>query len=284
MGDSFQLKRAVAGALILSAASLAGCASHRADGLSPLIEAAVARAGDNASEIERALAEAPADERPGMRFLVAYMPQRDLETLSADYLLTNVRLAYQARREAPWGEQLPDEVFFNDVLPYASIDERRDDWRAGFYQQFKPLVADARSPGEAAVILNREDLRPGRREVLAQAPQGQPERAGVDRGGHRIVHGAVDSPDRRLPVGRRAGPAGGHPAVAGSQRQPFMGRKSGMATGTSPAPPNPAATSSTAAGSPSGPPPPAAGSPAARDLCDELQADRHDVPDGLVTA
>lgn len=127
-----------------------------ADDLSPLIEAAVGRAGDNADQVRKALGDVPAEEAAGMRYLVAYMPDRDLRSLSGEYLLTNVRLAYQARREAAWGKRIPDAIFFNDVLPYAVINERRDDWRADFYKRLKPLVADARSPGEAAVILNQK--------------------------------------------------------------------------------------------------------------------------------
>jgi len=42
------------------------------------------------------------------------------------------------------------------VLPYASINERRDDWRRDFYTRFKPLVTKAQSPSEAAILLNQE--------------------------------------------------------------------------------------------------------------------------------
>jgi predicted esterase len=133
-----------------------GCGANKRNDLTPLAEAAVAGAGDNAPQLRRALDEVPADQRPGMQFLVAHMPQRDRESLTADYLLRNVRLAYRAWREAPWGDQISETVFFNEVLPYACINERRDDWRADFYERFKPLVAEAKTPGEAAVILNQK--------------------------------------------------------------------------------------------------------------------------------
>lgn len=156
MSDSCRRKGIVVVMVVLLAHGMGGCQSVQADGLSPQIDNALARAGDNAPEIQRALADVPADQRAGMRFVVAYMPQRDLQTLTADYLLTNVRLAYEAREEAPWGEKIPDEIFFNDVLPYATIDERRDDWRGKLYEKCQPLVADAKTPGEAAVILNQK--------------------------------------------------------------------------------------------------------------------------------
>ncbi len=94
--------------------------------------------------------------RPGLAFLLRHMPARDLRSLPADYLLENVRYAYRAWREAPWHKQVSEPMFFNYILPYANVSERRDRWRREFYRRFKPLVREARSPAEAAVILNRK--------------------------------------------------------------------------------------------------------------------------------
>jgi len=132
------------------------CGEICADDLSQRIQAALERAGKNRQQIQQALDQAPAEQRAGMRFLVAYMPKRDLEGLPADILLSNVRLAYQARNESPWKDQIPVEIFLNNVLPYANINEGREKWRQGFYEQFKPLVKDAKSPAEAAAILNQK--------------------------------------------------------------------------------------------------------------------------------
>lgn len=126
------------------------------DNLSRLVESALARAGENAGQLRKALDDAPEDQKEGVRFLVAHMRERDLQSLSTDFLLSNVRFAYRAWNEAPWKDRIPKEVFLNDVLPYASINERRDDWREGFYKRFKPLVAEAESPAKAAVILNQK--------------------------------------------------------------------------------------------------------------------------------
>ncbi len=126
------------------------------DGLQPAIDSALTRAGENREQIEQALTVAPEDKRPGMRFLVAHMPERDLKSLTADFLATNARYAYQARNEAPWKDRLPEDVFFNDVLPYASINETRDDWRKDFYERFHSIVKDIDSPGLAAATLNQQ--------------------------------------------------------------------------------------------------------------------------------
>lgn len=120
------------------------------------VKAALERAGDNRGEVQQALDRTPAEQQAGIRFLVAYMPERDLKSLSADTLVENVQLAYQAWDEAHWKNDLPEEIFLNNVLPYANINEQRDDWRRDFYQRFKPLVKDAASPSEAAAILNQK--------------------------------------------------------------------------------------------------------------------------------
>ena len=146
------------------------------DKLSVLVESALSRAGDNTAQLSKALDEVADDRKEGMDFLIAYMPDRDLRSLSADFLLNNVKFAYQAWDNSPWKGQIPQKIFLNDVLPYACINERRDDWRGDFYKRFMPLVAQAKSSGQAAVILNQEiykklDVRFSRKRIKAdQSP------------------------------------------------------------------------------------------------------------------
>src|SRR5438270_119997 len=77
------------------------------------LEPVLGKAGNNRLELEKALYGTPSDQRPGMLFLFANMPDKDLLTLQADFLLDNVKLAYQARRQVAWGQQIPDAIFFN---------------------------------------------------------------------------------------------------------------------------------------------------------------------------
>ena len=109
----------------------------------------------NREAIEKALDRVPANQRPGLEFLLTHMPLRDLRSLSADFLLENLSYAYRAWRESPWKKQVSEERFFNDVLPYASINERRDAWRKDFMQRFWPLVKDAESHAEEDQRLRR---------------------------------------------------------------------------------------------------------------------------------
>ena len=120
------------------------------------IQSALKRAGENRGQIEEALASSTPEHLRATRFLVAYMPERDLISLSSKFINDNVRLAYEARAATAWGETIPESLFFNDVLPYASVNEQRDEWRADFFERFLPLVKDCKTPTEAAQILNRD--------------------------------------------------------------------------------------------------------------------------------
>lgn len=90
------------------------------------------------------------------RFLVDSMPQSDRENLSVDFLMDNLDWAMKARVTYPWARNVPEDVFFNDVLPYAVFDEPRDPWRADFFVKAGGLVKDAKSASEAVQILNRD--------------------------------------------------------------------------------------------------------------------------------
>ncbi len=118
------------------------------------VERALVRAGANRDELVKALQTTPADQRKGMVFLIAHMPERDLKSLRADFLRENVALAYKARAEVPWGRGIPEEIFLNDVLPYANVDEERHPWRKELYELCLPLVKDCKTAAEAAQRLN----------------------------------------------------------------------------------------------------------------------------------
>ena len=89
------------------------------------------------------------------RFLVAHMPDADREVLTAEFLIANLDLAFRARSEFPWAGDVPEDLFHNDVLPYAVFDERRDPWRAELLEIARGLVKDARTVSDAVQALNR---------------------------------------------------------------------------------------------------------------------------------
>jgi hypothetical protein len=90
------------------------------------------------------------------RFLVDHMPAGDRDALGAGFLTENLDLALKARDAFAWAKQVPDEIFLNDVLPYAVFDEPRDPWRAEFFEKASPLVKNAKNITEAVQALNKE--------------------------------------------------------------------------------------------------------------------------------
>ena len=117
-----------------------------------LLESRIQQAGNNQNELQKAIKTVPQEHRQALEFLLMNMPQYDLQNLTAEFLLTNIRLAYQAREAAPW--DISDQLFLNNVLPYANIDEPRDPWREDFFKLCQPIIANCKTPGEAAQKIN----------------------------------------------------------------------------------------------------------------------------------
>ena len=119
------------------------------------LDYALSQAGDNKDELRKALETAPADQAEAVAFLIAYMPLRDLSSLSADFILENVEYAYEAKKRFPWGANLSKERFFNDVLPYCVMNETRDNWRKDFYQRFTKYLNGVTDIRAAVDSVNR---------------------------------------------------------------------------------------------------------------------------------
>lgn len=142
--------------VLLQNVAWAQARSQKDRGWSQAIEQALTEARSNRKEIEAALRAAPSAQREGLQFLIENMPAQDLQTLSAKYLLENVALAYAGYSTAPWKARIPKAIFFNDILPYACLNEARDDSRKMLREKTAPLIADCKTPGEAAQRLNQK--------------------------------------------------------------------------------------------------------------------------------
>ncbi|MCH2161505.1 MAG: transglutaminase-like domain-containing protein, partial [Phycisphaerales bacterium] len=116
----------------------------------------LSRAGANAGELLAALRDVRPGHRESMAYLVAGMPSRDLVELPAWYLLENVALAHASFEASPFAQDVPHAVFLDSVLPYAHINERRDDWRSDFTDRFRDVAWSAASQEEAVRRLNAE--------------------------------------------------------------------------------------------------------------------------------
>jgi len=126
--------------ILAALSALSAAATAPQDALDAFVRASEARHGEAG---KRAAA-----------FLVAHMPQADRAALSPAFLSENLDLAFAARAEFGWAKAVPEELFWNDVLPYAVFDEPRDPWRAELLGLARPIVAEAKSASEAAQALN----------------------------------------------------------------------------------------------------------------------------------
>lgn len=106
--------------------------------------------------IARAASSHGASGERAARFLVEHMPEEDREKADAAHLTANLDAAFAARKEFPWASAVPEELFLNDVLPYAVFDETREAWRTDFMDKARGVVKGAKTASEAAQALNRD--------------------------------------------------------------------------------------------------------------------------------
>ena len=97
--------------------------------------------------------QVPDKQRSGMEWLIDHMDENDKDMLKSSFLIENCDYAYKAWENTPWGK-VEDSLFLEYVLPFSSLNERRDNWRKDFYERFYPIVKSAKSAYEAATILN----------------------------------------------------------------------------------------------------------------------------------
>ncbi len=82
------------------------------------------------------------NHREGMAYLLAYMSDDDLASMDCSLIKENIEYAYKARDRYAWCRNLPDGIFFNEVLPYCVADEKRMSWRPQLFE----LTSDITDP------------------------------------------------------------------------------------------------------------------------------------------
>jgi len=145
---------AAAASLVVAAAA----AAIASDG-GPTASAASAAIAEGKGPTASASASATGLSRvhEALVFLYRYLPRMDADaSLPLDYLQRHVDLALEARAAAPWAAAVPWPLFLEAVLPHASLDEPRDEWRPLLRAALADRVADAGSLGEAAQRVNRD--------------------------------------------------------------------------------------------------------------------------------
>ncbi|MCH2145233.1 MAG: hypothetical protein MK082_08820 [Phycisphaerales bacterium] len=113
-------------------------------------------AGDNRGQLVAAIEGCQTEaELRAVAFLLEHMPRRDLVSLEGTFLLAHLRGALQAREDSRFCRDLPEEVFHNEVLPYAFVGERRELWREPLRERYLELVQSAPDQEAAVALLNK---------------------------------------------------------------------------------------------------------------------------------
>ncbi len=128
-------------------------AGATATGLSARLERALSRIPQDKLDRIAVYAMTP-PEGPYMAALLAEMPECDYADVDPGQLLEHVRYALKARREVPWSDQISEDLFLRYILPYWSVNEKRDPWRKFFYDKFMPGVRGLKTASEAVKYLN----------------------------------------------------------------------------------------------------------------------------------
>jgi len=96
-------------------------------------------------------------------FIYANMPQWDVlnnGTLAEGIIGPTVNLSLAVRQKYPWAAAVPRNIWQDYVLPYASVNEARTDWRQFMTELLTPLVksstTQAASLSDVADVLNKQ--------------------------------------------------------------------------------------------------------------------------------
>ncbi|MEO5716078.1 MAG: transglutaminase domain-containing protein [Luteolibacter sp.] len=93
------------------------------------------------------------ERRDAGRFLLEYMPEADRGSIPLELFRENLEQAFIARETYPWTKALPRDLFFNDVLPYALVDETRDPWRLRLRELYAPQLAGCQSVRDVSEVV-----------------------------------------------------------------------------------------------------------------------------------
>ncbi len=81
-----------------------------------------------------------ADEQDALKFLYAYMPLADVTDYPTSFFADNVRMSFKARKEMPWGKNVPELLFRHFVVPIRVNNEALDNARSVFYNELKDRI------------------------------------------------------------------------------------------------------------------------------------------------
>jgi hypothetical protein len=93
------------------------------------------------------------EQKEAMQFLYAYMPLSDLADYDGRFFLANADKALQARSDAPWRKDIPEDVFLHYVLPCRVNNENLDSFRIIYFDEIHNRIKGMDLP-DAALEIN----------------------------------------------------------------------------------------------------------------------------------
>jgi|WetSurMetagenome_2_1015567.scaffolds.fasta_scaffold03414_3 transglutaminase-like putative cysteine protease len=82
----------------------------------------------------------PAGQSEALEFLFAYMPLNDLADYNGEFFRALADASLKAKKERPWGKNLPDDIFLHYVLPYRVNNENLDSFRLVYYDELSGRI------------------------------------------------------------------------------------------------------------------------------------------------
>jgi hypothetical protein len=73
---------------------------------------------------------------------------RDMDVITADFLIENIDLAFKVWKEKPWCQHLGFDEFCEWILPYRVNNEPLQNWRPFMYNTFKGLEDSLKNPND----------------------------------------------------------------------------------------------------------------------------------------
>ena len=80
------------------------------------------------------------EQKWGAYYYKQEKPVYDVQVLTADYLIENIDLAFEAWQYRDWGKHYSFDDFCHYLLPYWIGDEAPDNWRRTFAARFRPVL------------------------------------------------------------------------------------------------------------------------------------------------
>lgn len=81
-----------------------------------------------------------AEQNEALQFLLAYSPLNDLADYNGEFFLANADLSIKARKDTPWGRNIPEDIFLHYVLPVRVNNENLDSFRIAYYPEIMDRI------------------------------------------------------------------------------------------------------------------------------------------------